>query len=99
MKLAGQGDQRLVGLWLDVRGVDHRQATGSQKLARDIVQQVEGVIGGRLVVLVIRDQATAEIRRENFGRLEVGAGEGALASAGRANQDDQGQLRNGDLHW
>ncbi len=60
------------------------------------MKQLEGVLRHRLIVLVIRDDGATPIRGKNLGRLEVLACEGTLARTGRANQDHQGQFRNGN---
>ena len=95
--LAGQQDQLAAGLGLHVGRVDHGQPAGGQALARDEPQHLERVPGRRLVVLVVGDQATAEVRGDHLGRLEVRAGEGRLARAGHADQDDQAQLGDAQL--
>ena len=46
----------------------------ASRLRRDEVQHLEGVVGRRLVVLVVGHQAAAEVGREHLGRLEVLAG-------------------------
>jgi hypothetical protein len=53
---ASQGHQRLSRLRLDVRRVDHGEASTSQPPSGDVMQRGEGVVGRRLVVLVVRDQ-------------------------------------------
>ena len=59
----------------------------AQPLAGDVVQHVEGVAGGRLVVLVVGDQRRGRSREES---TSVGAkcarGEGRLARAGDADE-------------
>ena len=63
----------------------------ASRLRGDEVEHLEGVVGDGLVVLVVADHAPAGVRRENFGRQEVLAGERALARAAGADQDDEGQ--------
>ena len=94
---AGRLDQRLARLGLDVRGVHHGQPAGRQPLSGDVVQHVERVRRGSLVVLVVGDQAAAEVRGEDLGGREVLPGERGLSGSGHAHQRDQGQFRNGDL--
>jgi hypothetical protein len=96
--LPGQGHNRLPGLGLDVRCVDDGELSGRQALAGDVVQNVEGVVRGRLAVLVVRDEPAAVIRRENLRRLEVLTGERGLSRARGPDQRDKGQLWNRDLH-
>ena len=64
----------------------------ARRLAGDEVQDLEGLVGDGLVVLVVADHRAAGVGREDLGRQEVLAGEGALARAAGADQDDEGQL-------
>ena len=93
--LLGQVDQLAAGVRLHAGRVDDGAAAGGQALARDVVQDVEGVLGGALVVLVVGDQAAAEVGGDDLGRLEVPAGEGGLAGAGGADEHDEGQVGDG----
>ncbi len=94
--LPGDVDQLAAALLLDVGGGVHDGApAGREPLARDVVEDVEGVAAGALVVLVVGDQAAAEVAGDDLGRLEVPAGEGGLAGAGRADQDHEGQVGDG----
>jgi hypothetical protein len=93
---SGDGDQLAARQGLDVRGVDHRQAPAAEPHDQDPVQQVEGVVGGRLGSRVIGDQGAQLIRREDLGRAEVAPSEGGLAAPGHADQDDQGVARDGE---
>ena len=68
VELAGQCDERLSGLGLHVRRVDHGEPPGGEPLARDEVQHLERVVRRALVVLVVRDEAAAEVRGEDLGR-------------------------------
>ena len=95
--LPGQQDQVAAGLRLDVRRVDHGQAACLEPLADDEPEHLERGRGGGLVVLVVGDQAAAEVRGDDLGRLEVRGGEGRLARAGHADQDDQAQLGDAQL--
>jgi hypothetical protein len=87
--VAGQGDQLAPGLRLHVGRVDHGQPPRPQPGAGDVVQHVEGVGAGRLVVLVVGDQAAAEVAGQHLEAAEVAAGEGRLARAAGADQADQ----------
>ncbi len=72
--LPGELDELLAALGLDVGRVDDGEPSGLQALARDVVQHVEGVAAGALVVLVVGDQAPADVRGDDLGRLEVQPG-------------------------
>jgi len=76
--LAGQFDERPARLRLHARRVDHRQPARGEPLARDVVQHVERVRSGGLVVLVVRDEPAAEVRGDDLGRLEMPGGERRL---------------------
>ena len=71
MKLLRQCDQRLPCLGLDIRCVNHRQTTTSEPLTHNLMQQVKGIAGSRLVVFVIGYERTAEVRGDDLRRQEV----------------------------
>ena len=62
------------GLGLHVGGVDDGEPAGRQPLAGDEVQHLERGRRGGLVVLVVGDQAAAEVAGDHLGRPEVRAG-------------------------
>ena len=89
MIFAGKGDQRLARLRLDVGGVDDGQLHALKPLGGDEVKQRESVFGRGLIVLVVGDESSAEIRRDDFGGAEMLLREGRFAAARRADQDDE----------
>ncbi len=91
----GDLDELLAGLGLDVGGVHDGQPAGREPLADDVVQQFEGLGGGRLVVLVVGDQAPAEVRGDHLGGQEVLAGEAGLTGAAGTDEDDEGDVGDG----
>ncbi len=93
--LAGQVDQLTPGVLLHVGRVDDGATAGGEPLAGDVVQDVEGVAAGALVVLVVGDQAPAEVGGDDLGRREVALGERGLAGAGGADQHDEGEVGDG----
>ena len=95
--LAGRLDQLAPVIGLHVRRVHDGQPARGQPLGRDVIQHVERVPGRGLVVLVVGDEAAAEVGGEDFGGREVAAGECRLAGSGHAHERDQGQLGDGDL--
>ena len=99
MELASERDGVLARLGLDVGGVDDRDPSGRQALLRDVVQDVEGIVGRGLVVLVVRDQASALVGRENLGRLEVLAREARFPAPRRPHEHDEREFRDLDPHW
>ena len=74
--LACQRDQRLPGLRLHVRRIDHGQPSRRQSLRSDELQHLERVLGSRLIVLVVGDKTAEEIRRQDLRRQEVARSEG-----------------------
>ena len=94
----GKLDERLAGLGLDIGGVDDGQLAQGQPLSGDEVQDLECLVRDRLVVLVVADHAPAGIGRQHLGGQEVLAGEGALARAAGADEDDEGEIGDGDGH-
>ena len=95
--LAGELDQRQPRLRLHAGRVHDGQPAGRQPLARDVVQHVERVRGGRLVALVVGHQAAAEVRGDHLGRLEVLAGERRLARSRDTDKHHERQLGDGKL--
>lgn len=93
--LLRQLDQLTAGVLLHAGGVDHRATAGREPLARDVVQDVEGVPCRALVVLVVGDQTSAEVGGDDLGGLEVAVGERGLAGPGRTDQNDEGEVGDG----
>ena len=89
----GELEQLLASGGLDVRGVDHREPAARQPLADDDAEHLEGVLAGVLVVLVVGDQATAEVAGDHLVGAEVLAREARLAGAGDADQDHEARRR------
>ena len=83
---------------LHVGRIDDREPARSETLARDVVQDVECVVGRGLVILVVTHESPAEVRGEDFGRQEMLSCEGGLARAARPDQHDQRQLWDLDGH-
>lgn len=98
VELACEGDERLSGLGLDVRRVDHREPPGGEPLLRDEVEDLERVVRRPLVVLVVRNETAAEVRREDLGRQEVLPRERRLPGPRGPDEDDEREVREGDLH-
>jgi hypothetical protein len=93
----GDPQQRLARLGLHVGRVDDGQQPAPQPLADDVVQQVERVAGGGLVVLVVGHHRPAAVGRHHLGRREVPAREVRLAGTGDPHEHDQAHLRHPDL--
>jgi len=96
--LTRDGQSLLSGLGLHIRRVEHREPARSEPFPRHVIERVERVLGCGLVVLVVGDEGPVGVGAENFGRLEVSTSEGGLAAPGRADEDDQGQLGDGEPH-
>jgi hypothetical protein len=95
---AGEGDERLACFGLDVGGVDDGEAAGAEAFGGDEVEDLEGVGGGGLVVLVVGDEAAAVVGGEDFGGKEVLFGKGRLAAAGGSDEEDEGEIGDGEGH-
>ena len=89
--------ERLARVRLDVRRVHDRELPELQALPRDEVEDLEGLLRHRLVVLVVADEPAAEVGAQDLGRREVLRGERRLPRSARADQDDEGELRELDL--
>src|SRR5690348_17223780 len=96
--LARQLDQWLAILRTHTGGVNDCQTSRGQPLARNEVQHFERRSRRRLIVLVVGDQATTIIGRNNLGRQEMTPGKGGLPRPGGTYQNDERQLRKSDFH-
>ena len=70
---------------LHVRSVDDCKLARGETLAGDEVQYFERVFGCGLIVLIIRHECAAKIRRNYFRRLEVIQSKRRLPATRRAN--------------
>src|SRR5262249_16274513 len=96
--LARESDERLARRGLDVGRVEEGEGGSGKPLGGNVVQDVKGVLRRRLAVLVVRDEPPAEVRREHLRRLEVRPGKGRLPGARGADQDDERELGDDDIH-
>jgi hypothetical protein len=95
--LAGEGDERFSRLLLHVRRVHDHEPAGGQALGGYKVQDLEGIFCCGLVVLVVGNQAAAEVRGEDLRGLEVTLREARLARARGPDKSDEAEVRYGDL--
>jgi hypothetical protein len=79
-------DERFTRFGLEIGGIDNSEAAPEQSLSHDVMDQVEGIAAGGLVVLVVADEGTAGVGGDDFGRAEVAAREGAFAAPRRADE-------------
>ena len=99
VKLPSEGNDRLAGFSLHVRGVDHYQLAGSQPFGSDEIKNLKRVIRGRLAVLLVGHEATAEVRRKNLSRSKMLSSKARLARSRGTDESDNCQLWNRQLHW
>ena len=59
--LPSEGHEGLARLGLHVGGIHNDQLPGGEAFGGDEVQRVKGVVGRRLGVLIVRDQAPEEV--------------------------------------
>jgi len=76
---ASELNEFLAGVGLHVGRVDDGEVAGGQAFTGDVIEDVKGVRGGRLVVFVAADEASAEVAGDHFVWAEVAAGEGRLS--------------------
>ena len=88
----GQGDEGSSGFGLDVGCVDDGEASGGESFGGDEVEDLEGVVGGGLVVFIVGDESAAVVGGEYFRGLEVFMREGGLSGAGGADEGDEGEF-------
>jgi hypothetical protein len=81
-----------------VGGVDDGRPARGEALAELAVEDREGDSGDSLVGVIFADDRPEGVRREHLGRGEQPRGEGRLARAGGADEDDERGLRDGDSH-
>ena len=62
MKFARQFDKRFARVRLNIGRIDYRESAPRQPLPRDEMQNLERITGGRLIVLIVGNQAAAEVR-------------------------------------
>src|SRR5712691_6919735 len=74
---------------VDVRGIDHRQAAGSEASVEPFAKPGEGCIGGPLVALVPGHKAAHTVRGNDRVSVEVPRGEGGFPRARRTDQKNQ----------
>jgi hypothetical protein len=98
MVLTSQLDERLAGFGLDIGGIDDRELSQDKPLAGNESKHIEGIFGDSLVVLIVTDHSPASIRREDFGRQEMFLDERALARATGADQDDETEFGDLNIH-
>jgi len=94
MVFAGQANEIGAVFAADVGGVHHGQQPARQAFPGDELHQLEGLRGCCLAGGVVAHHAPAGVGRDHLRRREVLAREPGLAGAGRADQQDQGVLRN-----
>ena len=94
----GESHQRGSCLRLDIRGINNGHPPPCQPLGRNIVQNVEGVVGRRLIVLIVTHQPTAVIGGEHFARQKMLTCKRALPRPAGADEYDEGELGDGEFH-
>src|SRR5437879_6090053 len=93
-----QSQQVFAILSLNVSRIDDCKLTGCQTFSGNKMQHREGVLASALVIFIVGDQSTTEVRRENLSRLKMSASKGRFATARRPNQNDQCKLRDIYFH-
>jgi hypothetical protein len=95
---AGQIHQELPIFGPDVGRVDDSQPAGGEALAGNEMQDLEGVLGGALIGLVVGDPAAAAVGRQHLRRREMPRRETRFARAGRTDEHDEREIGNLQLH-
>jgi hypothetical protein len=88
--LARERYERPSSFRLHVGGIDDRELAGGEPLGGDEVQDLEGVFGRSLIVLVVRNQRAAGVGGDNFRRFKVLRRKRRLTTAGWTDEDDEG---------
>jgi hypothetical protein len=74
---------------LHIGRVNHGEQALAQPLASHVFERLEGSRGGRLVILVVGDEAAEEVAREGLEAAEVFRGERRLARAAGADEQHE----------
>src|SRR5580704_119038 len=74
VELLRESDEGLASLRLDIRSVDNGESSTRESLSNDLVQEIERIARGGLVVLVVRNKRPAKVRGNYLCREEVLAG-------------------------
>ena len=98
MVALGQPDQLRAVLLAHVGRVDDDQPAALQARLGDIMDELEGVVGRVVAVLVVVNEAARGVRRHDLGRLEMPRREGRLAGARRADQRHEAEIGDRELH-
>jgi hypothetical protein len=61
VKLPSEGNDWLAGFGLHIRGIDHYQLASRQPFGSDEIQNLKGIVRGRLAVLLVGYETTAEV--------------------------------------
>lgn len=96
--LVGQGHKRFTVLRPDIGRVHDREFSFCQPFRSNEMKQLECFGSDTLIVLVVSYEPTAVVTVEHLGRQEVLAGEVGFPRAGRANEDDEREFREVNLH-
>ncbi len=81
---------------LDRRCIDDSQQAPFEPQPGGVGQKVEGIGRCRLIRFVIRNQRAAVVGRHDLGFQEMFPGKAGLARARRPDQNDQGEVGNGN---
>jgi hypothetical protein len=74
VELLRESDEGFASLWLNIRSINYGESSTRESLSNDLVQEIERVPRGGLVVLVVRNKRPAKVRRNYLCREEVLAG-------------------------
>ena len=86
VELARKLNQRFAPVLLHVRGVDGREPSQGKPLSGNEVENLKRIACDRLLVFVVGNQTATEIRRQDFGRFEMHAGEGRFTGTRRVDE-------------
>jgi hypothetical protein len=59
--LLRESNEGLASLRLDIRGIDYGESSPRESLPNDLVQEIERVLRGGLIVLAVRNKRPAEV--------------------------------------
>jgi len=98
VEFAGDGDEFGAVGGIEVGGVHHAQAAEREALAKDEIQQLEGLRGDGLIALVVGYHGTAGVGRDDFGRQEMALRKRGFPRTGRPDEQHKGEFREVEGH-
>ena len=96
--LFGQCDERFAGTFLYAGGVDNGEFVIGEAFGGHVVEGFKCLFCDGLIGFVVADESAEVVGGQDFGRFEVGSGECGFARARYADEDDECDFGDCDVH-